>query len=83
MIWSTANYYVSLEMNFEAGGPCTHHGVAERNRRRERIRPLSPLSPALRLERRGPRVLKLGNMIRYSHSDVLAYLTQHVVETKN
>jgi predicted DNA-binding transcriptional regulator AlpA len=36
-----------------------------------------------RLERRGPRFLKLGSMVRYSRTDLFAYLNERIVETKN
>jgi predicted DNA-binding transcriptional regulator AlpA len=35
-----------------------------------------------RRERRGPRFLKLGKMVRYRRSDIEAYLSAHAVEPK-
>ncbi len=34
-----------------------------------------------RLERRGPRFLKISRMVRYRKADVEEYLAQHAVET--
>lgn len=34
-----------------------------------------------RRERRGPRFLKVGKLVRYRRADVEAYLTAHAVET--
>jgi predicted DNA-binding transcriptional regulator AlpA len=34
-----------------------------------------------RHERRGPRFLKVGKLVRYRRSDIEAYLTAHAVET--
>lgn len=34
-----------------------------------------------RLERRGPRFIKLGRMVRYRRKDIEAYLSLHAVET--
>jgi predicted DNA-binding transcriptional regulator AlpA len=34
-----------------------------------------------RLERRGPRFLRLSRMVRYRREDIEAYLAQHAVET--
>ena len=34
-----------------------------------------------RRERRGPRFLKVGKLVRYRRSDIEAYLTAHAVET--
>jgi len=34
-----------------------------------------------RLERRGPRFIKLGRMVRYRRQDIEAYLSLHAVET--
>jgi predicted DNA-binding transcriptional regulator AlpA len=36
-----------------------------------------------RREKRGPRFLKLGKLVRYRRSDIEAYLSAHAVETKN
>ncbi len=36
-----------------------------------------------RLERRGPRFLKISRMVRYRKADVEEYLAQHAVETTN
>jgi predicted DNA-binding transcriptional regulator AlpA len=35
-----------------------------------------------RRERRGPRFLKLGKLVRYRRADVEAYLNAHAVETR-
>ncbi len=35
-----------------------------------------------RRERRGPRFLKLGKLVRYRRVDIEAYLTAHAVETQ-
>ena len=35
-----------------------------------------------RRERRGPRFLKLGKLVRYRRADVEAYLSAHAVETR-
>jgi predicted DNA-binding transcriptional regulator AlpA len=35
-----------------------------------------------RRERRGPRFLKLGKMVRYRRCDIEAYLAAHIVEPK-
>jgi predicted DNA-binding transcriptional regulator AlpA len=34
-----------------------------------------------RREKRGPRFLKLGKLVRYRRSDIEAYLNAHAVET--
>jgi predicted DNA-binding transcriptional regulator AlpA len=34
-----------------------------------------------RRERRGPRFLKVGKLVRYRRADIEAYLTAHTVET--
>ena len=34
-----------------------------------------------RRERRGPRFLKIGKLVRYKRSDIETYLTAHAVET--
>ena len=34
-----------------------------------------------RRERRGPRFLKVGKLVRYRRTDIEAYLTSHTVET--
>jgi predicted DNA-binding transcriptional regulator AlpA len=36
-----------------------------------------------RRERRGPRFLKLGKMVRYRQCDIEAYLAAHTVEPKS
>jgi predicted DNA-binding transcriptional regulator AlpA len=36
-----------------------------------------------RREKRGPRFLKLGKLVRYRRVDVEAYLSAHAVETRN
>lgn len=36
-----------------------------------------------RRERRGPRFLKLGRMVRYRRADIEAYLSAHAVETRD
>ena len=36
-----------------------------------------------RREKRGPRFLKLGKLVRYRRADIEAYLSAHEVETKN
>jgi predicted DNA-binding transcriptional regulator AlpA len=36
-----------------------------------------------RREKRGPRFLKLGKLVRYRRSDIEAYLSAHAVETRN
>ena len=36
-----------------------------------------------RRERRGPRFLKVGKLVRYRRSDVENYLTAHAVETRD
>ena len=38
------------------------------------------LAPARR-ERRGPRFLKVGKLVRYRRADIEAYLSAHAVET--
>ena len=35
-----------------------------------------------RRERRGPRFLKLGKLVRYRKSDIEAFLTAHAIETQ-
>jgi hypothetical protein len=40
-----------------------------------------PFLRRARRERRGPRFLKVGKMVRYRRADVEAYLSAHVVET--
>jgi predicted DNA-binding transcriptional regulator AlpA len=35
-----------------------------------------------RRERRGPRFLKVGKLVRYRRTDIEAYLSAHVVETE-
>lgn len=35
-----------------------------------------------RRERRGPRFLKIGKLVRYRRADVESFLTAHVVETR-
>ena len=39
-----------------------------------------PFLRRARHERRGPKFLKLGKMVRYRRSDIEAYLTAHTVE---
>ena len=36
-----------------------------------------------RRERRGPRFLKVGKLVRYRRADIEAYLAAHVVETRD
>jgi predicted DNA-binding transcriptional regulator AlpA len=36
-----------------------------------------------RRERRGPRFLKVGKLVRYRRSDIETYLTAHAVETRD
>lgn len=36
-----------------------------------------------RRERRGPRFLKLGKLVRYRRADIEAYLAAHAVETRD
>lgn len=36
-----------------------------------------------RLERRGPRFLKIGKMVRYRRADIEAFLAAHAVETRD
>lgn len=36
-----------------------------------------------RREKRGPRFLKLGKLVRYRKADIEAFLTAHAVETRN
>ncbi len=36
-----------------------------------------------RRERRGPRYLKVGKLVRYRKSDIEAYLAAHAVETRD
>jgi len=36
-----------------------------------------------RRERRGPRFLKVGKLVRYRRSDIEAYLTAHAIETSD
>jgi len=36
-----------------------------------------------RRERRGPRFLKVGKLVRYRRSDIEAYLAAHAVETRD
>ena len=36
-----------------------------------------------RRERRGPRFLKVGKLVRYRRSDIEAYLSAHAVETNS
>jgi predicted DNA-binding transcriptional regulator AlpA len=36
-----------------------------------------------RRERRGPRFLKLGKLVRYCRTDIEAYLSAHAVETRD
>lgn len=40
-----------------------------------------PWLRSCRLERRGPRFIKLGRMVRYRLKDIEAYLSLHAVET--
>jgi len=42
-----------------------------------------PFLRRARRERRGPRFLKVGKMVRYRRADVEAYLSAHVVETSD
>jgi predicted DNA-binding transcriptional regulator AlpA len=35
-----------------------------------------------RRERRGPRFLKIGKLVRYRKADIESFLTAHAVETK-
>ena len=42
-----------------------------------------PFLRRARRERRGPRFLKVGKMVRYRRADVEAYLSAHVVETND
>ena len=42
-----------------------------------------PFLRRARRERRGPRFMKVGKMVRYRRADVEAYLTAHVVETND
>jgi predicted DNA-binding transcriptional regulator AlpA len=41
-----------------------------------------PWQRRTRRERRGPRFLKLGKMVRYRRADIEAYLAAHAVEPK-
>jgi hypothetical protein len=36
-----------------------------------------------RRERRGPRFLKVGKLVRYRRADIEAYLSAHAVETRD
>lgn len=36
-----------------------------------------------RREKRGPRFLKVGKLVRYRRSDIEQYLSAHAVETRN
>jgi predicted DNA-binding transcriptional regulator AlpA len=40
-----------------------------------------PFLRRARRERRGPRFLKVGKLVRYRKSDIEAYLAAHTVET--
>lgn len=42
-----------------------------------------PFLRRARRERRGPRFMKVGKMVRYRRSDVETYLSAHVVETSD
>lgn len=42
-----------------------------------------PFLRRARRERRGPRFMKVGKMVRYRRTDVEAYLSAHVVETSD
>jgi predicted DNA-binding transcriptional regulator AlpA len=42
-----------------------------------------PFLRRARRERRGPRFMKVGKMVRYRRADVEAYLSAHVVETND
>jgi len=42
-----------------------------------------PFLRRARRERRGPRFLKVGKMIRYRRADIEAYLSAHAVETSD
>jgi predicted DNA-binding transcriptional regulator AlpA len=42
-----------------------------------------PFLRRARRERRGPRFLKVGKMVRYRRADVEAYLSAHAVETND
>jgi len=40
-----------------------------------------PYLRRVRRERRGPRFMKVGKLVRYRRADIEAYLTAHTVET--
>lgn len=42
-----------------------------------------PFLRRARRERRGPRFLKVGKMVRYRRADIEAYLSAHAVETND
>lgn len=41
-----------------------------------------PFLRRARRERRGPRFLKVGKMVRYRRADIEAYLSAHLIETR-